>query len=244
MKGVVLAGGTGTRLLPLTKIINKHLLPVGKYPMIHYAIAKLSEANIRDILLVTGKQSAGLYTDYLGSGDEWGVRITYKIQDEAGGIAQALALAEDFIRPREKFVVLLGDNLFGDALFPYTEHFARQERGAMVLLKPVNNPNRYGVPRFEHDRIVVIEEKPEHPPSDYCVTGIYMYDEGVFEVIRTIRPSDRGELEITDVNNVYASQGELAYRILEGWWTDAGTYESLYEATRRMWEEEAKWPKS
>jgi glucose-1-phosphate thymidylyltransferase len=241
VKGVVLAGGTGTRLLPLTKIVNKHLLPVGKYPMIHYALDKLSKAGVRDVMIVTGKQSAGLFVDYIGSGAEWGIRTTYRIQDEAGGIAQALALAEDFIHhPEEKFVVLLGDNLFGDDLSPYLEQFALQERGAMVLLKAMVDPGRYGVPVFERDLITHIVEKPEYPPSQFCVTGIYMYDRSVFDIIRTIRPSGRGELEITDVNNIYAAQGDLSYRILQGWWTDAGTHESLAEAARHIREESGR----
>lgn len=230
MKGVILAGGTGTRLRPLTKFLNKHLLPVGRYPMIYYAVEKLRSAGIEDILIVTGKQSAGLFCDLFGSGKEWGVRITYKMQEEAGGIAQALATAENFILPHEKFVVHLGDNLFDEPLIHFVKDFNNQEKGAKVLLKKVDDPRRYGVPEMEGNKIKQIEEKPSDPKSPYTVTGIYMYDGSVFEVIRRIKPSGRGELEITDVNNVYASEGTLTFNILTGWWIDAGTFESLHEA--------------
>lgn len=235
MKGVILAGGTGTRLAPLTKIVNKHLLPAGKVPMIDHAVRKLASAGIEDILVVIGKQSAGLFLDYLGSGKLWGVRLTYRIQEEAGGIAQGLALAEGFVCEGEKMVVLLGDNLFEDDLRPYTGRFMRQGPGAaMVLLKETDELNRYGVPVLMNDRITRIEEKPSVPQSDYCVTGVYMYDSAVFGVIRSIRPSSRGELEITDVNNRYAAEGVLTYGVLTGWWTDAGTFESLREAGERL----------
>ncbi|UVI28616.1 sugar phosphate nucleotidyltransferase [Paenibacillus spongiae] len=238
MKGVILAGGTGSRLYPLTKIINKHLLPVGNVPMICHGIEKFRDAGIEEILIVIGKHSAGLFTELLGSGKEWGVRITYKIQEEAGGIAQALSLAEPIMKTGERFVVLLGDNLFEDSLTPYVQAFHRQTEGARVLLKKVHDPTRYGVPILKDDRIESIEEKPAQPKSDYCVTGIYMYDSGVFDVIRAIKPSTRGELEITDVNNVYSAKGQLAYDILDGWWTDAGTFHSLYQACGRVLNEE------
>lgn len=231
MKGVILAGGTGTRLYPLTKMINKHLLPVGRAPMICHGVEKLRNAGIEEIILVISKQSAGLYTELFGGGKEWGVRLTYKIQEEAGGIAQALSLAEPNIKRDEKFVVLLGDNLFEDSLTPYVQSFQNQGQGARVLLKKVHDPKRYGVPILEGNKILRIEEKPAEPKSNYCVTGIYMYDTTVFNKIRTIKPSGRGELEITDVNNVYASEGQLAYDILDGWWTDAGTFQSLYQAS-------------
>lgn len=234
MKGVILAGGTGTRLRPLTKMINKHLIPVGKYPMIYYAIEKMRRAGIEDILIVTGKQSAGLFTDLLGSGKEWGVSITYKIQEEAGGIAQALMTAEHFVQPHEKFVVLLGDNLFDESLVKLVKDFTNQEKGAKVFLKQVADPRRYGVPIIEEDRIIQIEEKPTNPKSFFSVTGIYMYHGSVFEVIKRIKPSGRGELEITDVNNVYASEGTLTFNIMNGWWIDAGTFESLHEANMRL----------
>lgn len=231
MKGVILAGGTGTRLAPLTTIINKHLLPVGKYPMIYYGIEKLKQAGIDDILLITGKASAGDFIHYLGSGRQWNVKLTYRIQEEASGIADALELAEPFILPGEKFIVLLGDNLFADDLSGYIEQFLIQPEKAMVLLKEVDDPERYGVPSFKDGRIEHIIEKPDHPPSFYCVTGIYGYDSGVFERVRQIAPSARGELEISDVNNLYAKEGELAHQILRGWWIDAGTFSSLQEAS-------------
>ncbi|MGM0882628.1 MAG: sugar phosphate nucleotidyltransferase [Bacillota bacterium] len=238
MKGVILAGGTGTRLRPLTNLMNKHLLPVGKFPMIYYAIKKMHESGIHDILLVIGKQSAGLYLDYLGSGKEFGVRFTYKIQDRAGGIADALSLASDFIASGEKFVVLLGDNLFSDSLLPFVQEFQNQPQGAKVLLKMVQDPRRYGVPVIEGTRISSIVEKPQDPPSKYCVTGIYMYDSQVFDLVDKIHPSSRGELEITDVNNLYAAKGTLTYNVMNGWWMDAGTLESLHEADAKLWEEE------
>lgn len=238
MKGVILAGGTGSRLQPLTRLMNKHLLPVGKYPMVCYGIDRLRRGGITDILLVISKQSAGLYTDYLGSGAAFGVKLTYKIQEAAGGIAEALDLAEGFIFPGERFVVLLGDNLFKDDLTPYVESYMRQPKGtAKVLLKPVADARRYGVPVFDAQDsawIAYIEEKPEHPKTKYCVTGIYMYDEAVFDIIRQVSPSKRGELEITDVNNIYAANRRLSYDVLKGWWSDAGTFQSLHEAGEKL----------
>lgn len=230
VKGVVLAGGTGSRLRPLTKLINKHLLPVGERPMIQYAIEKLSAAGVTDILLVTGKQSAGLYLEYLGSGGEFGVRMTYKIQERAGGIAQALGLAEGFIQPGESFVVLLGDNLFEEPLQPLLDAYREQNNAAMVFLKKVHDPERYGVPTLRDDRIVSIVEKPAAPASTYAVTGIYVYDSQVFDLIRELTPSGRGELEITDVNNGYAQKNQLGHKVMSGWWIDAGTHESLFQA--------------
>lgn len=233
MKGVILAGGTGTRLYPLTRLVNKHLLPVGRYPMVCYGIERLRQAGITDILMVIGKQSAGLYADFFGSGENYGVKLNFRIQESAGGIAEALELAEGFITPGEKFVVLLGDNLFLDDLTPYVEKFKQQHIGARVLLKPVDDPRRYGVPVFDPNQpglILYIEEKPKHPKSRYSVTGIYMYDYMVFSMIKDITRSARGELEITDVNNRYAEQGKLEYDILKLWWGDAGTPESLREA--------------
>ncbi|MFH5182116.1 sugar phosphate nucleotidyltransferase [Paenibacillus sp. TAB 01] len=234
MKGVILAGGTGTRLRPLTDIVNKHLLPVGKYPMIHYAIAKMAEAGVKELLLVLGKHSAGLYMEYIGNGRRWGLEVSYKIQEEAGGIAQALALAESFVRPDQKLLVLLGDNLFEDSLKEAVLWFERQPDGAHVFLKKVPDPHRYGVPVLQGDHISTIVEKPEQPPSQYAVTGIYLYDARVFDYIRMQNPSARGEMEITDVNNVYAGQGQLTWTLLNGWWTDAGTHRSLQEAAARL----------
>lgn len=238
MKGIILAGGTGSRLFPLTHMLNKHLLPVGKYPMIYYAIKKLVQAGISDILIIMGKQSAGMYADFLGSGEPWGAQLTYKIQEKAGGIAQALGLAEGFIHGGEKFVVLLGDNLFEDALSPFIAEYRQQSEGAKVLLKKVKDPRRYGVPTIKDNNITEIEEKPDHPKSNYCVTGIYMYDSNVFDYIKQSVPSERGELEITDINNRYAAKGQLTFNILSGWWTDAGTFESLYAANDRLMNKE------
>ncbi|WP_123042240.1 sugar phosphate nucleotidyltransferase [Cohnella candidum] len=229
MKGIILAGGTGSRLYPLTKVTNKHLLPVGKYPMIFHAIAKLKESDIKDILIVTGKDHMGDVVNLLGSGKEFGLSFTYKVQDEAGGIAQALGLAEHFVGD-DSMVVILGDNVFEDSIAPYVENFRKQGKGAKILIQEVPDPNRYGVPELDGDRIVSIEEKPSHPKSQYAVTGIYMYDAEVFNVVRRLKPSARGELEITDVNNSYIEEGTLTYDALQGWWTDAGTYGSLMKA--------------
>ncbi|MGN7457416.1 sugar phosphate nucleotidyltransferase [Paenibacillus pasadenensis] len=236
MKAILLAGGTGTRLRPLTGLMNKHMLPVYQYPMIHYAIHTLAEAGADEILLVTGRQSAGLFIDYLGSGEAFGARLTYLIQEQAGGIAQALDLAKPFIAPQEKFLMLLGDNLVEDSLKPYVEAYRGQEPGtAMVLLKEVPDPHRYGVPVFDSEGgIAAIEEKPANPATSYSVTGIYLYDGSVFDIVAVTQPSGRGELEITDVNNAYARQGKLRYEVLPGWWTDAGTFDSLHEAAGWM----------
>jgi glucose-1-phosphate thymidylyltransferase len=218
--------------------MNKHLLPVGKYPMVCYGIDRLRRGGITDILLVISKQSAGQYTDFLGSGAEFGVSLTYKIQEAAGGIAEALELAEGFILPGERFIVLLGDNLFMDDLTPYVQSYLQQPEGtAKVLLKPVGDARRYGVPVFDGEDstlIAYIEEKPEIPKTNYCVTGIYMYDEAVFNIIRRVSPSHRGELEITDVNNIYAADRRLSYDVLKEWWSDAGTFQSLREAGEKL----------
>jgi glucose-1-phosphate thymidylyltransferase len=236
LKAVILAGGTGTRLKPLTFWTNKHLLPVGTYPMICHAVAKLREAGIRDLIMVTGRSAVGGFADVLGSGRDWGVSLIYRVQEEAGGIAQALELARPAIWPGEKFAVLLADNMFEESLLPYREQFERQPGGAMVLLKQVADPHRYGVPHLDAatGRILRIEEKPASPPSSFCVTGLYFYDHEVFEIIDHIGPSHRGEMEITDVNNAYADAGRLTYSELKGWWTDAGTFESLEDAGRRL----------
>jgi glucose-1-phosphate thymidylyltransferase len=226
MKGIILAGGSGTRLLPLTKITNKHLLPVGREPMIVHPVRKLTQAGIRDILVVTGCEHMGDVVGLLGSGRDFDCEFTYRVQDQAGGIAQALSLGRDFARG-DKIVVLLGDNIFQDELGMYCERFARQGRGARILLKRVPDPQRYGVAEIEGSSIVSIEEKPLHPKSQYAVTGIYMYDDRVFDIVAQLRPSGRGELEITDVNNAYIKRGELGFDVLEGYWTDAGTHESL-----------------
>ncbi len=229
MKAIILAGGTGSRLYPLTKVTNKHLLPVGKYPMIFHAVHKLKKAGLTDILIVTGKEHMGDVVSLLGSGSEIGVSFTYKVQDEAGGIAQALGLAEQFVGA-DQMVVILGDNVFADDITQYVEHFRNQPSGAKILIQKVPDPTRFGVPELEGERIVSIEEKPEEPKSSYAVTGIYMFDQYVFEIIRSLKPSARGELEITDVNNAYIERGELTFDVLRGWWTDAGTHASLARA--------------
>ncbi|WP_270406866.1 sugar phosphate nucleotidyltransferase [Paenibacillus timonensis] len=229
MKAIILAGGTGSRLYPLTKVTNKHLLPVGKYPMVFHAVHKLKQAGLTDILLVTGKEHMGDVVGLLGSGSEMGVSFTYKVQDEAGGIAQALGLAEQFVGD-DQMVVILGDNVFADDITPFVERFKHQQTGAKILIQKVPDPTRFGVPELEGERIVSIEEKPKNPKSDYAVTGIYMFDHHVFEIIRSLKPSARGELEITDVNNAYIERGELTFDVLTGWWTDAGTHASLARA--------------
>jgi glucose-1-phosphate thymidylyltransferase len=229
MKGIILAGGTGSRLYPLTKVTNKHLLPVGKYPMIYHAIYKLKEANITDILIVTGREHMGDVVNLLGSGSEFEVQFTYKVQDQAGGIAQALGLCEAFVG-NDLMTVILGDNIFSNSIVQYVEKFKEQGTGAKILIKEVKDPERFGVPELEGNRIKSIEEKPKNPKSRYAVTGIYMYDAKVFDIIKTLKPSARGELEITDVNNAYIERNELTYDILDGWWTDAGTHASYLRA--------------
>lgn len=229
MKGIILAGGTGSRLYPLTKVTNKHLLPVGKYPMIFHAVSKLKKAGITDVLVVTGKEHMGDVVSLLGSGSEMGVSFTYKVQDEAGGIAQALSLAEHFVG-NDQMVVILGDNVFADDISSFVDNFKKQETGAKILIQEVHDPKRFGVPELQGDRIVSIEEKPQNPKSNYAVTGIYMYDHKVFDIIKTLKPSARGELEVTDVNNAYIERGELTFDVLQGWWTDAGTHASFARA--------------
>jgi glucose-1-phosphate thymidylyltransferase len=229
LRGIVLAGGTGSRLMPLTKVTNKHLLPVGKKPMIYYPIEKLTSIGIEEILIVTGIEHMGDVVSLLGSGKQFCCRFTYKVQDEAGGIAQALGLAENFAQEKP-VVVILGDNIFEANLKDYADRFVAQKTGARILLKQVPSPERFGVAQVSGDKIIAIEEKPKKPKSDYAIIGIYFYDASVFEIIRGLKPSARGELEITDVNNAYIAKNQLAYDILEGWWTDAGTFESLERA--------------
>jgi glucose-1-phosphate thymidylyltransferase len=226
LRGIILAGGTGSRLMPLTKVTNKHLLPIGQKPMIYYPIEKLTSIGVEEILIVTGIEHMGDVVSLLGSGKQFGCRFTYKVQDEAGGIAQALGLAENFAQ-RQPVVVILGDNVFEDNLKDYADRFISQKTGARVLLKQVPKPQRFGVALLSDDKIIGIEEKPKKPKSDYAIIGIYFYDASVFDVIRELKP---GELEITDVNNAYIAKNQLAYDILEGWWTDAGTFESIDRA--------------
>jgi len=231
VKGVVLAGGLGTRLAPMTRVTNKHLLPVYDRPMIYYPIQTLVEAGITEILLVTGGNNAGDFLRLLGDGKDFGLRhLNYTYQEGEGGIAAALRLAEDFAGG-EPVCVILGDNILERSIRPAVERYAARGRGGLVLLKEVPDPERFGVPVFERERIVRIEEKPKVPASRYAVVGVYMYDARVFEIIRELKPSGRGELEITDVNNRYLAWGELDHAFVEGWWTDAGAVESLFRAT-------------
>ncbi len=232
MKGVILAGGLGTRLYPLTKVTNKHLLPVYDKPMIYYPIQTLINAGIDDILIVTGGNNAGDFLRLLGNGKEFGLKhINYTYQEGEGGIAQALGLAE-FFSAGEKICVVLGDNIIEKNIRRAAESFQRQKEGAKILLKEVPDPHRFGVPELQGDRIIRIEEKPVKPKSKYAVIGIYFYDPNVFGIIKTLKPSQRGELEITDVNNRYIEKGLMTYDILEGWWTDAGTFDSLLRANQ------------
>jgi glucose-1-phosphate thymidylyltransferase len=239
MKGVILAGGTGTRLKPLTQFLNKHLLPVGPFPMIYWPILKLREAGIKDILIITNPNDLNHFVELLGLGEQFGVNLHYKVQtNQGGGIADALMLASEFIR-EEKFITLLGDNIFEDSLTPYVENFKNQANGARVLLKEVSDPTRYGVPKFDDTKknIITIIEKPSHPPSSYCVIGIYMYHQKVFEYIEQIKPSNRNELEITDVNNIFIQNSQIQFDIMRGWWVDAGTPESLFKANQYIFKE-------
>lgn len=229
LKGVILAGGTGSRLYPLTRVTNKHLLPVGRYPMIYHTLNKFKEAKVQEVMIVTGKEHMDNVVKLLGSGRDYGMDFTFKVQDNPRGIAEALGLCEGFIH-REKFLVILGDNVFEDDLSSYVQEFGRHDDGCMLFLKEVEDAYRFGCAVIEDGKLIEVIEKPEIPPSNYCVTGIYMYDDSVFEIIKTLKPSDRGELEITDVNNHYISKGMVNYKILRGWWSDAGTFSSLNKA--------------
>jgi glucose-1-phosphate thymidylyltransferase len=230
MKGVVLAGGSGSRLNPLTRVTNKHLLPVYDKPMIYYPIQTLVNAGIHEILLVTGGKNAGEFLRLLGNGRDFGLKhIHYTYQDREGGIAEALGLAEYFAGG-QPICVILGDNIIENNICQAVENFKNQEKGARILLKEVPDARRFGVAEIKGDLVVGIEEKPEHPRSSYAVIGVYLYDSTVFQKIRRLKPSGRGELEITDVNNFYIEEGTLTYEVLDGWWTDAGTFESLLRA--------------
>lgn len=231
MRGVILAGGKGTRLGELTRVTNKHLLPVGPFPMVYHSLKKLVGVGVRDILLVSGTEHMGDFVELLGSGRDHGCTLTYRVQDEAGGIAQALGLAELFCGAN-RCLVLLGDNIFYDRLASFVEAAAQFPDFAWLALQRVPDPGRYGVAEVRDQRIVDIEEKPQHPKSDCAVAGIYLYPPDVFAVVKNLKPSRRGELEITDVNRFYLQQGRLGFTILEGYWTDAGTLESLALANR------------
>lgn len=240
MKGVVLAGGTGSRLYPLTKITNKHLLPIYDKPMIYYPIQTLVDAGISEILIVTGGRNSGDFLRLLANGKEFGLKhINYTYQEGEGGIAEALALAEHFAEG-DKVCVVLGDNIIEGSIHDAVQAFEKQGRGARILLKEVHDAERFGVAEMDSNRIVGIEEKPKKPKSNYAVTGLYMYDETVFEKTKKLVPSQRGELEITDVNNAYIQEGTMSFSFLEGWWTDAGTFESLLRATNLVYETRQK----
>lgn len=229
LKGVILAGGLGTRLYPLTKVTSKHLLPVGNEPMVFHTIKQLKEAGITDILIVTNPDHIGDFVSVLGSGKEFDCEFTYRVQEEAKGIAHALELAEGFAAG-ESLVVMLGDNIFESSIKQVVADFQTQKTGARVLIKKVDDPQRFGVANLNGNRIVSIEEKPKQPKSNYVVVGVYCYDATVFDIIRTIKPSARGEYEITSVNNVYIERGKLEYSLLRGEWVDAGTFDTLGKA--------------
>ena len=244
MKGIVLAGGLGSRLSPLTRITNKHLLPVFDQPMIYYPIQTLVEAGIKDILIVTGGNSAGDFLKLLRNGAEFGLsRIHYAYQEGEGGIAAALGLAEDFAE-KSPICVVLGDNILEKSIASFAKKFRHQGSGAKILLSEVSDPERFGVPVIEGDRITRIEEKPSDPKSQYAVIGVYMYDNRVFDIIKTLKPSGRGELEITDVNNAYIEAGDLSWDVIDGWWTDAGTFDSLLKASNLVADMRARYESS
>jgi glucose-1-phosphate thymidylyltransferase len=240
MKGIILAGGTGSRLYPLTKITNKHLLPIYDKPMIYYPIQTLVEAGIEDLLVVTGGRNSGDFLRLLSNGKEFGLKhINYTYQEGEGGIAEALALAEHFA-DGEKICVILGDNIIENSIRGTVNEFQKQERGAKILLKEVADAERFGVAEIRGDRIVSIEEKPREPKSNFAVTGVYLYDGTVFEKTRHLKPSARGELEITDVNNAYIQEGTMTFGYLKGWWTDAGTFDSLMRAANLVYKSRQK----
>ena len=231
MKGIVLAGGLGSRLRPLTAVTNKHLLPVYDQPMVYYPIQTLINAGITDIMIVTGGNSAGDFLKLLGNGKAFGLKhLNYTYQEGEGGIAEALGLVEHFVGG-EPVCVVLGDNIIENNIATAVRAYSKQSKGAKILLKRVPDPQRFGVPQLDGEKVLRIEEKPEFPKSEYAVIGIYMYDAAVYDIIRTLKPSGRGELEITDVNNEYIARGEMTWEELEGWWTDAGTFDSLLRAS-------------
>lgn len=230
MKGVILAGGSGLRLYPLTKVTNKHLLPVWDKPMVFYPLRTLITAGIKEIMIITGPEHAGHFLRLLGSGKDYNINLTYEIQDRARGIAHALSLAEDFF-DNQKCIAILGDNIFEDNIKKYVEIFTKSKEGAHVFLKEVKSPQRFGVPELKGNKVVCIEEKPKEPKSNYAVTGLYMYDEQGFDIIKSLKLSSRREYEITDVSNAYIKKNQLTYSILKGFWSDAGTFQSLYSAS-------------
>jgi len=231
MKGIILAGGTGSRMFPCTKVTNKHLLPIYNKPMIYYPLETLAKAGIKDVLIVTGGNSPGDFLKLLGNGKSFSLKeLHYTYQEGSGGIAEALGLAEDFA-DNGKVAVILGDNIFEDDISQAVKDFEKQKLGAKLFLKKIPDPERFGVAEIKGKKIVNIEEKPKNPKSNYAVTGLYMYNSQVFDVIKTLKPSQRGELEITDVNNFYIKQETVTYEVVKGFWSDAGTFESLFRAT-------------
>lgn len=238
MKGVILAGGLGSRLYPCTKVTNKHLLPVYNKPMIYFPLMTMVRAGLTDIMIVTGGNYAGDFLRILGNGKEFGLKdISYTYQEGEGGIADALKLTEDFAEGENIFVIL-GDNIIEDDVTENIKMFERQKIGANIFLKEVSDPERFGVAEIKDRKVINIEEKPKKPKSNYAVCGLYLYDNKVFNIIRKLKPSGRGELEITDVNNEYIRNGEMSYSIIKGWWTDAGTFESLFRASKLVAEKE------
>lgn len=240
MRGVILAGGLGSRLHPLTKVTNKHLLPVYHKPMIYYPIETLVDAGVKELMIVTGGNSAGDFLRLIGNGRKLGLdHVSFAYQEGEGGIADALKLARHFANG-QKIVVMLGDNIIGSSIRPYVDKFKKQKSGARIILKKVPDPERFGVAELKGKQVVSIEEKPKKPKSNYAVTGIYMYDAKVFEMIPTLKPSRRGELEITDVNNGYLNLGQLEYDVLPGFWSDAGTFESLQRSSELVRQHEGR----
>ena len=235
MKGIICAGGSGERLWPITKAINKHIIPIGDKPMILHPMEKLAEAGIKNICVVSHPDSLGAIINFLGSGEDFDVEITYKVQEKPNGIAGAVASAEDFING-DSMVVILGDNIFQSSIKPQVEDFSKFPMGARIFLKEVEDPERFGIAELNRDKVVSIIEKPKMPKSNLCVTGIYFYDSSVFDIIRGLKPSGRTELEISDVNLEYIKRGQLSHYVLDGWWLDAGTFETLKEATRLVFE--------
>jgi len=242
MKGVILAGGNGTRLRPLTEVVNKHLLPVYNKTMVEYPLNTLKKAGITEILLITGGEHIGAFMNYLGSGKKFGVNLTYKIQDDAGGIAQAISLAENFVGS-EKFVVILGDNILEENIDVFVSDFEKGSSDAVFFFKEVPDPQRYGVPVFENGNLVDVEEKPKQPKSNLAQVGLYFYTSKIFEMIKTLKPSARGEIEVTDLNSALIKTAHVSYEIIGGFWLDAGTVEALAEASNFLREKDSKFLK-